>query len=167
MTWTAFRNLAAAVLVAIVAFGGAPQLAGAQGILDRIKRTADAAAKKAEEAAKKAEEAKKAAEAAKRIAEPEAKAGEKEKTTPAVPGGGSPQANSPTAATTASPGAPGGANPVAAQTATPAALSGVKSSAKVESEVLLPLEPGQPLDYDISPKGHHVAAIMPRGSRQV
>ena len=73
----------------------ASQPVGAQSVLDRIKRAAEDASKKAEEA-KKAADAKKAAEeAAKRGA------------TPAVPGGGNPNANSPNAATPAQPGGRG------------------------------------------------------------
>lgn len=41
------------------------------------------------------------------------------------------------------------------------------STAKVASEVLLTLEPGQQVSYVLSPQGQHVAAVVLRGSRQV
>lgn len=43
--------------------------------------------------------------------------------------------------------------------------AGPPSSAKVESEVLLTAEPG--LQYLLSPKGQHMAAVVMRGSREV
>ena len=122
----------------------AAQPAAAQGVLDRIKRAA-------EEAAKKAEEAKKAADA-KKAAEEAAKKG----ATPAVPGGGNPNANSPNAATPAQPGRGGNAGP-----------SNVPpSSAKVE-EFVLAAGAGQKLNFVVGPKGGHAAAVVLRGSRTV
>jgi len=46
-----------------------------------------------------------------------------------------------------------------------AALTAAAQKAKVESQVLLTAEPG--VQYAISPKGQHVAAVVLRGSRQV
>ena len=45
----------------------------------------------------------------------------------------------------------------------PSALAA--QDAKVESQLLLPPEPG--MQYSISPKGQHLAAVVLRGSRQV
>ena len=122
------------------------QAAAGQGVLDRLKRAAEEAAKKAEDA-RKAADAKQAAEEAARR--------EKEKTTPAVPGGGNPNANSPNAATPAQPGGRGGS---AGPSSVPA------SSAKVEE---LSLASGQKLNFVVGPKGGHAAAVVLRGSRTV
>ncbi|HZJ32373.1 MAG TPA: hypothetical protein VFD21_12425 [Vicinamibacterales bacterium] len=130
-------------LVLAGVFVTASQSVTAQGVLDRLKRAAEEAAKKAEDS-RKAADAKKAAEEAARR--------EKEKTTPATPGGGNPNANSPNAATPARPG--GGA--------APSNVPG--SSAKVEE---LSLASGQKLDFVVSPKGGHAAAVVLRGSRTV
>src|SRR6185503_7903866 len=108
--------------------------------IDRIKQAAAEAAKRAEDA-KKADDAKKAAEEA-----------SKRGATPAVPGGGNPNANSPNAATPAQPGGRGGPSNVPA------------SSAKVEE---LSLASGQQLKFVVAPKGGHAAAVVLRGSRMV
>jgi hypothetical protein len=131
-----------APLVIAGVFVTVSQPVAAQGVLDRLKRAAEEAAKRAEDAKKAADEKKAAEEAAKRGA------------TPATPGGGNPNANSPNAATPAQPGR--GAN--AAQS-NPRA-----SSAKVEE---FSLASGQKLDFVVSPKGGHAAAVVLRGSRTV
>jgi hypothetical protein len=90
-------NIGVPVVVAAMGLSLASHTVSAQGVIGRVKRAA-------EEAARAAAEAKKAAEE-------RAKAQEKEKATPAVPGGGNPQANSPNAATPASAARGGGAAP--------------------------------------------------------
>lgn len=137
-------------LASILALGTGVTATPVQGqsIGERIRRAAEEAQKKLEEQKRKAEE-----EQRRKQGDPGG-TGQQPATpaTPAAPAGGTPQSASPNSAASARPRAP---------------ASSVKSSAKVESDALATLEPGQPLDYDISPKGHHVAAIMPRGSRQV
>jgi hypothetical protein len=128
----------------------APRPVDAQGLIDRVKR----AAEKAAEEARKAAEAKKAAEEAKKKAEQAAGKGS-EQTQKTQPGPGRPPG---TGQSSASPAA----------VATSPSTGAPKSSAKVESQVLLAMEPGQrQLDYDLSPKGGHAAAVFLRGSRQV
>ena len=129
------KRIAPLVLAGV--FVTASQPLAAQGPLDRLKRVAEEAARRAEEA-RKAADAKRAAEEAAR------------KATPATPGGGNPNANSPNAATPATP--PG------------AAQSNRASSAKVEE---VSLASGQRLDFVVSPKGGHAAAVVLRGSRTV
>ena len=46
-----------------------------------------------------------------------------------------------------------------------AAPTGANSSAKVDVETMMPVEPGQTIEYNLSPKGNHVVAVVPRGSR--
>lgn len=58
-----------------------------------------------------------------------------------------------------------GAQPGGQPDAAGRAGAGPPSSAKVESEILLTAEPG--LQYLLSPKGQHVAAVVLRGSREV
>ena len=59
----------------------------------------------------------------------------------------------------------GGAQPGGQPDAAGGGAAGPVSSARVESEVLLTAEPG--LQYVLSPKGQHVAAVRMSGSREV
>jgi hypothetical protein len=131
------RTVLALVVGAVI--GVISQPVRAQSPVERLKRATEELKRKAEEAKKKVEEA------ARKQPPP--------KTT----------APAPDAASAPAPGTPTAGLPVASASRSQANVPA--SSAKVEAQVLLALEPG--LRYDISPKGQHLAAAVLRGSRQV
>jgi Tol biopolymer transport system component len=132
-------RLLTAICVGSVLFGASAPPVRAQSIVDRIKKAAEDAKKKAEEDAKKKD--------------------------------GQPASTTPSGTTPAQPNGKGPATPAtpakkADAAAPPAAGTLPKSSAKVEEQLLVTAQ-GNNLQFSVSPKGTHAAAVVLRGSRQV
>lgn len=164
--WARFLTTLAVAVVA--GLGTTARPARAQNPLDYIKRKAEEAKKKADEIARKADSANKATAAAKAAAD---SAGQSIKQTVQNPGGavstsgGSVQGTPPASPASSTRASAPASLPQAAASAGGGPYRLNRGAAKVEEKLLVAGESG--LQYWISPREQHVAAVALRGSRQV